>query len=133
MDGGDADLVVCILDDDRDKSVPLGDHVRHLLDHIHIFAAQGQRVDASVGEHNELYQVDRVGTLTEYTPLRSALTAVLEKTFHILEVAYICTRSERLCGVQQFTVTSKDVTNLSLRDGHEGSGMNNILNRHQVM
>ena len=42
VDGRNADLVVCVLDNDGEKSITLGDYVRHLLDHIHIFATQWQ-------------------------------------------------------------------------------------------
>src|SRR5215212_6590986 len=133
VDGGDTDLVIGILDDDREKAIPFSDHGRHLLNDVHVLTAQGQRVDASVREDDELHEVDRIGTFAKDAALRSTLSAVLQETFHILEVAYAVIGCESLGRVEQITVTGEDIANLSLRNGHQRGGMDYILNGHQVV
>src|ERR1043165_8513538 len=128
-----ADLVVRILDDDWEKPVALSNHVRHLLDHIHILTAQWQRIDPSIGENDELHKVNGIRAFTKHTALRSALAAVLKKAFHILKVTDTLIGCEGLGGVEQLAVTGKDVTNLPLRNGYQWGGMDNILNGHQIM
>ena len=44
MDGCDADLVIRILDDDREKSAAFRDDMRHALYHFRVIAAERQGV-----------------------------------------------------------------------------------------
>src|SRR5215211_5076372 len=89
VDGRNTNLIVCVLDNDGDKPIAFGDHIRHLLDHIHIFAAKRQGIDASIGEDDELNKVDRVRTFTEDAALGSTLTTILQKSFYILKIDHI--------------------------------------------
>ena len=53
----------------------------------HILAAERQGIDPFIGEHDELHQVDGIRAFTQDAALRSALTAILQKSFHILKIA----------------------------------------------
>ncbi len=129
MDGHNADLVIRILDHDGVKTVALGDDIGHALDHLGVFAAERQGVDALIGDDDELHQVDRVRPFTQDPALRAALTAVLEKTLHILEILRFLVGGEHLGGIEKTAVTGKDVADLALGNGHQGRRMDIVLER----
>ena len=65
--------------------------------------------------------------------LRSTLAAILEETFYILEIAYFHVGGKGLRRIEQLTVACEDVTDLSLWNGHERGGMDNVLDWHQIV
>src|ERR1700752_91290 len=111
MDGGYADLVIRILDNDRDKTVAFSDYLRHALDGLHFIAAERQGINAFVGQDDKLHQVDGIGAFTQDAALRSALAAIPEKGLHILKIKSSLIRGERLGRLEQFAVTCEDVAN----------------------
>src|SRR5258708_5428500 len=133
MDSCDADLIVCIFDDNRYETTPFSNHLRHTLDCLHFIAAQRQGINTLVGQHDKLHQVNRICTFTQDAALRSALTTTFEETFHILKIAHFCIGCEGLSRVKQFAVTCKDVSYLALGNGHERRHPHHILNGHQIV
>ena len=65
MNGCDADLIIGIFDDDREKSAALGDYLCHTLNNLHIIAAERQGINTLICQHNELHQVDGIRSFTQ--------------------------------------------------------------------
>ena len=89
-----ADGVICIFDDHRAESAALRNDFCHAADGIAFLPAEGQRVNAFFRDDDELHQVERVGAFTQDAALRTALSAVLEKAFHILKILHHVIRGQ---------------------------------------
>ncbi len=127
----DADRVFTVADDNRVKTVALGNDIGHFLEQRGVGIVKLDAVDAVVGDNDELCQVERVGALAQDLALRAFLAAGLQEVARVLEIRRRDIAGKRLCRVQRCAVARKDITDLALRNGHQRLDMQTVLERQE--
>ena len=108
MDGDDADLVARAVDDDRSEAILSADLVAMCwIAGASSLSAHRVVVDLfRAADHDELGQVDRVGSFAQDRALRSLLAARLEPGAHVGKVAVVDHVAERLAGFDSLSSPS---------------------------
>ncbi len=85
MNSNDTNHIVSTFDHDWREAFALLNLRTHPLKGGFFALTNGQEIESSLGEHNKLSKVDRIGTFTEYLTLGTTLSAMFEETVGILE------------------------------------------------
>ncbi len=124
-------LILGVLQHHRLEAGPVLDDLGHLGQELGLVRIQAQGEQPVLGHHHEFGQVDGVGAFAQHRALRALLAAGLEERARVLEIHHARVARERLVGRQGPAVAGEHIADAALGNGHQGSHMQPVLERHE--
>lgn len=131
MDGHDPEVIRRAVNHQGLEAAALSDRVCHVPNERCVLVVERERIHSLAGEHDELREVERVGSFAKDLSLRSALASLAKEIVGVLKVVRGGVTRERLRGLERLTVAREHITNRSLRDRDERHLSHRELQRHE--